>query len=55
MSKDKLFSDPRWNDTAKPKIIGHRDIPDEERAENKKQFREHLLQKGLLKKDENRG
>ncbi|MEF3309504.1 hypothetical protein PV433_11425 [Paenibacillus sp. GYB004] len=53
MSQEKkLFSDPRWNDISKPKIIGYREIPEEERKENKKRFREHLKKIGVLKEDE---
>ncbi|MFC4305788.1 hypothetical protein [Cohnella boryungensis] len=50
MSDDKKpFSDPRWNDTSKPKVIGHFDRTDEERATDKKKFREHLKKIGVLK------
>ncbi|WP_270167562.1 hypothetical protein [Paenibacillus sp. SYP-B4298] len=51
-SEKKPFSDERWNDTSKPKIIGNREIPDEEKKENKKQFREHLKKIGVIKEDE---
>lgn len=45
----KPFSDPRWNDLGKPKIIGYRDIPEMERVENKKSFQAHLKKLGVIK------
>lgn len=50
--KEKLFSDPRWNDTSKPKIIGYREIPSEEQEENKKRLEEHLRKIGVLKENQ---
>ena len=50
MSDDKKkFSDPRWSDLGKPKIIGYNDIPEKEQKENKELFREHLKKIGVLK------
>lgn len=55
MSKDKkLFSDPRWNDTSKPNIIGYVEVNEAERAAGKKKLREHLKKIGVLKKEENK-
>ncbi|MEK4359916.1 hypothetical protein NYE48_23110 [Paenibacillus sp. FSL M7-1455] len=45
----KPFSDPRWNDTSKPKIIGHIERTEEEREVDKKRFRDHLRKIGVLK------
>jgi len=45
----KPFSDPRWNDTSKPKVIGHFDRTDKERAADQKKLLEHLKKIGVLK------
>lgn len=45
----KPFSDPRWNDLGEPKIIGHFERTEEERAADKKRFRDHLRKIGVLK------
>ncbi|MFC6546122.1 hypothetical protein [Cohnella cellulosilytica] len=37
--KKKPFSDPRWNDTSKPKVIGYQEISE---AKYEKLSREHL-------------
>ncbi|MCM3701440.1 hypothetical protein [Paenibacillus macerans] len=47
--KKKPFSDPRWNDPGKPKIIGYNEIPEKEQKENKELFRGHLKKIGVLK------
>ncbi len=47
--KKKLFSDPRWNDTSKPKVIGYQEISEEDRAKYEKLSREHLKKIGILK------
>ncbi|MEC0234449.1 hypothetical protein P4H71_08935 [Paenibacillus kribbensis] len=49
MSKDKSYTDPRWNDLGRPKVIGHREIPKTEQKENQAQFQEHLRKIGVLK------
>lgn len=50
MSENKKeFSDPRWNDLGKPKVIGYNEIPEKEQKENKERFREHLKKIGVLK------
>ncbi|MEK3788762.1 hypothetical protein [Paenibacillus sp. FSL K6-1230] len=49
MSKDKTYTDPRWNDPAKPKVIGHREVSDKEQKEGSEQLREHLKKIGVLK------
>lgn len=50
MSKDvKKFSDPRWNDLGKPKVIGYNEIPEKEQKENKERFREYLKKSGVIK------
>lgn len=50
MSKENnSFSDPRWNDTNKPKIIGYRDIPADEQKNNKELFQAHLKKVGIVK------
>ncbi|WP_456289719.1 hypothetical protein M1D70_09365 [Paenibacillus sp. AK002] len=52
MSQNKKpFSDPRWNDTSKPKIIGYREIPPEEQKKYKKQLDDFLRKSGVMKKD----
>jgi len=43
------FSDSRWNDTSKPKIIGHIERTEEEREADKERFRDHLRKIGVLK------
>lgn len=53
MSEDKKpFSDPRWNDLGKPKIIGYVERTEEERDADKKRFRDHLRKIGVLKDEE---
>lgn len=53
MSEEKkLFSDSRWNDTSKPKIIGYREISEEEQAKYTNMAQEFLRKKGATKKDE---
>lgn len=47
----KPFSDPRWRDLGKPKIIGYIERNEEERAADKKRFLEHLRKIGVLKND----
>lgn len=49
MSEEKTFTDPRWNDLGKPKVIGYRDIPEEERKENKKLLNNYLKKIGAIK------
>ncbi|WP_156515026.1 hypothetical protein [Paenibacillus glucanolyticus] len=49
--KKKMFSDSRWNDTSKPKIIGYRDITEEEEEKYSKMAQEFLRKKGVIKKD----
>lgn len=50
MSEDKKpFSDPRWNDLGKPKIIGYIERTEGERAADKERFRNHLRKIGVLK------
>lgn len=51
MSEEKTFTDSRWNDLGKPKVIGYRDIPEEERKENKKLLNDHLKKIGAIKED----
>jgi hypothetical protein len=47
--KGKLFSDPRWNDTSKPTIIGSIEITEAEQLANKERLRAHLRKIGVLK------
>lgn len=49
MSEIKLFADPRWNDTGRPKVIGRLELTEEERKDAKKQLRDHLQKIGVLK------
>lgn len=51
MSDDKkeLFTDSRWNDAPKATVIGYFERTDEERAADKKRFREHLRKIGVIK------
>lgn len=51
MSKEKNepFSDPRWNDLGKPKIIGYNETSEQEQEQNKAKFREHLKKIGVIK------
>ncbi|MEC0310171.1 hypothetical protein P4H67_25790 [Paenibacillus lautus] len=49
--KKEPFSDPRWNDTSKPKIIGYREIPPEEQVKYKEQLNNFLRKSGVIKKD----
>ncbi|MBJ6360862.1 hypothetical protein ACFOQM_06060 [Paenibacillus sp. GCM10012307] len=49
MSENKPFSDPRWNDSGNPKVIGHFKRTEEERAADKQRFRDHLRKVGILK------
>ncbi|MGG1554990.1 hypothetical protein [Paenibacillus ferrarius] len=51
MKENKPFTDPRWNDTSKPIIIGHIEREESERVVDKKQFREHLRKIRVLKKN----
>lgn len=44
-----LFTDSRWNDAPKAKVIGHFERTEEERAADKKRFRDHLRKIGILK------
>lgn len=50
--KNKPFSDPRWNETSKPKIIGYREIPEEESKKYDKKFKDHLRKIGVLKDEQ---
>lgn len=50
--EQKPFSDPRWNDSSKPKVIGQFERTEEERAADKKRFHEHLRKIGVVKEDE---
>jgi hypothetical protein len=52
MSDEKPFSDPRWNDMGRPKVIGRIDRTEEEQAADKQRFREHLRKIGVLNDEE---
>lgn len=41
MSEKKPFSDPRWNDTSLPKVIGHMELT-EEQKKSAKEWRERI-------------
>ncbi|WP_165867281.1 hypothetical protein [Paenibacillus pinisoli] len=43
----KVFSDDRWNDTSAPKVIGERDVSDEEQSEHQQRLRDHLKKIGI--------
>lgn len=49
--KQEPFSDDRWNDTSKPKIIGYREVPEDQRNERKQQLRDHLKKIGIINED----
>lgn len=44
-----LFTDRRWTDPPKAMVIGHFERTEEEKATDKKRFREHLRKIGVLK------
>jgi len=49
MSEKKLFSDPRWNDTSFPVVIGHREITPEEKERARKTIEDVIMRKRAKK------
>jgi hypothetical protein len=43
-NKKALFSDPRWNDTSRPIVTGHREVTEEER-QHAEAFHERVMKK----------
>lgn len=51
MKDKKLFTDRRWTQPLGGVITGNFEISEEERKENKRKFRERLIELGILKDD----
>ncbi|GAC42286.1 hypothetical protein [Paenibacillus popilliae] len=50
MSQDKKpFTDRRWTDPPAVKVIGHRELSEEEKQEGKNKLHEILRKNGVLK------
>lgn len=54
MSKKKYepYSDPRWNGDTGTEVTGYVEFTEEEKKKNKKEFREFLKKKGILKDED---
>jgi hypothetical protein len=51
MSKEKLFSHPRWEDIPEGKTIGKVEFSEKEKEKNKKKLQDHLKKIGVMKKE----
>ena len=52
MSEKKLYTHRRWHEPPKAEVIGYREIPEEERKENRKILRRLMRENGFLKEDD---